>query len=63
MQGTNAHVVLETAGPAFDASVFTGRQYVWQRRAFWYAPAPHALQQGGVRILAGVGSLMCGLQA
>jgi hypothetical protein len=52
-QGTNAHVVLETAGAVHDASLFAGRACVWQRRAFWYAPAPHALQQGGVRVLAG----------
>jgi hypothetical protein len=53
-QGTNAHVVLETAGAAFNASLFAGRPCVWRRHAFWYAPAPHALQQGGVRVMPGV---------
>ena len=53
LQGTNAHVVLETAGAAFDASLFAGRRCVWRRHAFWYAPAPHALQQGGIRVMPG----------
>jgi hypothetical protein len=58
LQGTNAHVVLETAGAAFDASLFAGRRCAWRRNAFWYAPAPHALQQGGVRVMPGE---LCGL--
>lgn len=46
-------MVLETAGAAFDASLFAGWRCVWRRHVFWYAPAPHALQQGGVRVMPG----------
>lgn len=47
MQGTNAHVIIETAGAgdATAASVFTQRPggYVWRRTAYWFAPRPHPL--------------------
>lgn len=53
MQGTNAHVTLETAGADFDASVYARRPFIWRRSAFWFAPATHALQQRGVAVAAG----------